>query len=142
MTLTPTRLLLLLGLVVALVIGLLGMHTVTSAMSHPLGTSATVSGTGSMPGMAAETGGSTVDPGALTSASDVFFSQPSPTGPPMAMICVLALLVAWMLVSALAARTRRSTLPPLRPAAATEWMPFTVAARRPPDLIALSISRT
>ena len=143
MTPPPTRLLLLLGLVVALVTGLLGMHTVTSATSHAMEAPSAAAGAVPMPALSVVNGGSALATQAPLAALDAFFTDAPAPAPGMAgLTCVLALLTGWMLLAAVASRSRA-------PIPTPRFLPnpvlFAVAVakvRRPPDLTALSISRT
>ena len=124
---------LLVSLVVAVVIGLLAMHTVQSTMGmHGAG----ASDAAVMMPAAADTS-IVAEATHITSTCNV---SCAPGATMAAMACILALLTAVLLLAG--ARAANSTIPPLRVALLGIAPRPVDAGRAQPDLLVLSISRT
>jgi hypothetical protein len=131
------RTLLMLALACAVLVGLLAMHTISSTPGDHMGTVSTMSAHTGHP----QSHGATVTPGhAETQAACGGMCDP---GHVMAeMACVLALLVSALAFAITASRRWSTFLAALR----SQWLAIvavaSVAMPPPPDLRALSISRT
>ena len=128
------RTVLLLALVCGVLIGLLAMHTISSAWGEHMTTESVMSADMSHPeshGDVAPTPAETADCGGMCGSDHIMAT----------MACVLALLFS-ALVLAISASRRWSTL---FTAVGNRWLAIVavaIAAMPPPDLNALSISRT
>jgi hypothetical protein len=129
------RTVVLLSVVLAIVLGLLAMHTIASGMgghSEPAATVMTVAADHQMPG-------THPDSGPCSGAC-----APEPSHNITAMVCVLALMVGAVLlpVGLFRSAQQRDPRPQIRLLVSAFRFVRSAPFRDPPDLITLSISRT
>ncbi len=136
---TARRLVLMFGIAVALIAGLLAMHTLTAGITHlesaPAMSSAAVHDQ-AMAGPAVE--GTAVDTGDCL--GDCGVSGNMPNHSMLMMVCVLALLAAVIIVLAPALLARLAMS--LGVVVLAVDVPRALPRPRPPSLLVLSISRT
>lgn len=129
------RTVVLLGVVLAIVLGLLAMHTIASGMgghSEPAATVITVDADHQMSGTHPDSGPCSGD------------CAPEPSHDMTAMVCVLALMVggALLLVGLFRSAQQRDPRPQIRVLVSAFRSVRSAPFRDPPDLLKLSISRT
>jgi len=128
------RTVLLLGVVVAIVAGLLAMHTIAGMTGHSDPATAAIAVTTDPHATGAHSG----------STGNECAGDCAPNHDMMAMVCVLALLIGgvFLLIGLLRGVQSHSHAMQLRPLFDAAHVLRSVSFRDPPDLLKLSISRT